>query len=90
MLIRNTKVVNISDKPPKIISYKIGKLIDMNRTIISIEIQDHSGKEANIIVRGERNNQIMSHSKIGLQHLINTKLSVLIKNKSDIGLQLCS
>ena len=31
----------------------------MNRTIISIEIQDHGGKEANIIVRGERNNQIM-------------------------------
>lgn len=31
----------------------------MNRTIISIEVQDHSGKEANIIVRGERNNQIM-------------------------------
>lgn len=31
----------------------------MNRTIISIEIQDYGGKEANIIVRGERNNQIM-------------------------------
>lgn len=31
----------------------------MNRTIISIELQDHGGKEANIIVRGERNNQIM-------------------------------
>ena len=31
----------------------------MNRTIISIEVQDHGGKEANIIVRGERNNQIM-------------------------------
>lgn len=30
----------------------------MNRTIISIEVQDHGGKEANIIVRGERNNQI--------------------------------
>lgn len=31
----------------------------MNRTIISIEVQNHGGKEANIIVRGERNNQIM-------------------------------
>lgn len=31
----------------------------MNRTIISIEVQDNGGKEANIIVRGERNNQIM-------------------------------
>lgn len=31
----------------------------MNKTIISIEVQDHGGKEANIIVRGERNNQIM-------------------------------
>ena len=30
----------------------------MNRTIISIEVQDYGGKEANIIVRGERNNQI--------------------------------
>ena len=26
----------------------------MNRTIISIEVQDHGGKEANIIVRGGR------------------------------------
>ena len=31
----------------------------MNRTIISIEVQDNGGKEANIIVRGKRNNQIM-------------------------------
>lgn len=31
----------------------------MNRTIISIEVQDNGGKEVNIIVRGERNNQIM-------------------------------
>jgi hypothetical protein len=31
----------------------------MNKTIISIEVQDHGCKEANIIVRGERNNQIM-------------------------------
>lgn len=30
----------------------------MNRTIISIEVQDYGGKEANII-REERNNQIM-------------------------------
>ena len=28
-------------------------------TIISIEIQDRGSKEANIIVKGERNNQIM-------------------------------
>lgn len=31
----------------------------MNRTIISIELQDNGGKEATIIIRGERNNQIM-------------------------------
>lgn len=31
----------------------------MNRTIISIEVQDYGGKEANIIVRGERNGLIM-------------------------------
>ena len=31
----------------------------MTRTIISIEVQDHGGKEAKIIVRGERNNQIL-------------------------------
>lgn len=31
----------------------------MNRTIISIEVQDEGGKEANIIVRGERNGQIL-------------------------------
>lgn len=31
----------------------------MNRTIISIEVQDEGDKEATIIVRGERNNQIM-------------------------------
>lgn len=31
----------------------------MNRTIISIEVQDHGGKEATIIVKGERNNQIL-------------------------------
>ena len=30
----------------------------MNRTIISIEVQEYGGKESNII-RGERNNQIM-------------------------------
>ena len=35
----------------------------MNRTIISIEVQDNGGKEANIIVRGERNNQIMFEEK---------------------------
>lgn len=31
----------------------------MNRTIISIEVQDNGGKDATIIVTGERNNQIM-------------------------------
>jgi|GEM_PF-482710 hypothetical protein len=31
----------------------------MNRTIISIELQDEGGTEATIIVKGERNNQIM-------------------------------
>lgn len=31
----------------------------MNRTIISIEVQDEGGTEATIIVKGERNNQIM-------------------------------
>jgi hypothetical protein len=31
----------------------------MNRTIISIEVQDEGGTEATIIVRGERNNQIL-------------------------------
>lgn len=31
----------------------------MNRTIISIEVQDNGAKEATIIVTGERNNQIL-------------------------------
>lgn len=31
----------------------------MNRTTISIEVQDEGDKEATIIVRGERNSQIM-------------------------------
>lgn len=31
----------------------------MNRTIISIEVQDSGDKEATIIVRGERNNLVM-------------------------------
>ena len=31
----------------------------MNRTIISIEVQDEGGTEATIIVKGERNNQII-------------------------------
>lgn len=31
----------------------------MNRTIISIEVQDNGDKEATIIVKGERNNQIL-------------------------------
>lgn len=57
----------------------------MDKTIISIEVQDHGGKEANIIVRGERNNQIMfeeqfeyhkDEEKHSLRlHLINKKSS---------------
>ncbi|MGE4308166.1 hypothetical protein [Bacteroides sp.] len=35
----------------------------MNKTIISIEVQDNGDKEATIIVRGERNNQIMFEEK---------------------------
>ncbi len=35
----------------------------MNKTIISIEVQDNGGKEATIIERGERNNQIMFEEK---------------------------
>ncbi|MFV0330038.1 MAG: hypothetical protein ACK5KL_09510 [Dysgonomonas sp.] len=31
----------------------------MNKTIISIEVQDNGGKEATIIVTGERNNQVL-------------------------------
>lgn len=31
----------------------------MNRTIISIEVQDYGDKEASIIVRRKRNNQIL-------------------------------
>ncbi|MDO5666017.1 MAG: hypothetical protein Q4G63_12290 [Bacteroidia bacterium] len=31
----------------------------MNKTIISIEVQDNGGKDATIIVTGERNNQIL-------------------------------
>lgn len=31
----------------------------MNKTIISIEVQDNGGKEATIIVTGERNNQTL-------------------------------
>lgn len=31
----------------------------MNRTIISIEVQDYGDKEATIIVKGERNDQIL-------------------------------
>lgn len=31
----------------------------MNRMIISIEVQDDGDKDANIIIRGKRNNQIM-------------------------------
>lgn len=44
----------------------------MNRTIFSIEVQDYGGKEANIIVRGERNNQIMFEETF----LIKTRRSI--------------
>lgn len=37
----------------------------MNRTIISIEVQDNDDKEATIIVRVERNNQIMFEEQFG-------------------------
>ena len=47
------------DITSKVLRYKIRKFVDMNRTIISIEVQDEGGKEANIIVRGERNGQIL-------------------------------
>ena len=49
----------------------------MNKTIISIEVQDHGGKEANIIVRGERNNQIMFEEKFDYR-MNKTILYVLI------------
>lgn len=39
----------------------------MNRTIISIEVQDNGGKEANIIVTGERNNQILFEEHFAYQ-----------------------
>lgn len=35
----------------------------MNKTIISIEVQDNGDKEATIIVRGELNHQIMFEEK---------------------------
>lgn len=39
----------------------------MNRTIISIEVQDNGGKEATIIVTGERNNQILFEEHFAYQ-----------------------
>lgn len=39
----------------------------MNRTIISIEVQDNGGKEATIIVKGERNNQILFEEQFAYQ-----------------------
>jgi len=45
----------------------------MNRTIISIEVQGYGGKEANIIIRGERNNQFMFEESL----IIRTKKSTL-------------
>lgn len=44
-------------------SPKLLLLSHMNKTIISIEAQDNGDKEATIIVRGERNNQIMFEEK---------------------------
>lgn len=46
----------------------------MNRTIISIEVQDHGGTEAAIIVRGERNNQIMFEYKDEEKHSLRLHL----------------
>ena len=39
----------------------------MNRTIISIEVQDNGGKDATIIVTGERNNQILFEEHFSCQ-----------------------
>lgn len=39
----------------------------MNRTIISIEVQDYGDKEATIIVKGERNNQSMFEEQFAYQ-----------------------
>lgn len=39
----------------------------MNRTIISIEVQDNGGTEATIIVTGERNNQILFEEHFAYQ-----------------------
>ena len=49
----------------------------MNRTIISIEIEDYGHKEATIFVRGERNNQIMFEEKFDYR-MNKTILYVLI------------
>ena len=43
----------------KVILFVNKTLRNMNKTIISIELQDNAGKEATIIVTGERNNQIL-------------------------------
>lgn len=39
----------------------------MNKTIISIEVQDYGDKEATIIIKGERNNQILFEEHFAYQ-----------------------
>ncbi len=43
----------------KVILFVNKTLRNMDMTIISIEVQGNGGKEATIIVTGERNNQIL-------------------------------
>lgn len=50
----------------------------MNKTIISAEVQNHGGKEANIIVRGERNNQIMFEEQFYYKDEYNSTLCIFI------------
>ena len=46
----------------------------MNRTIISFEVQDHGGKEAKIIVRGDRNYQILFEEQFDYKDEVNYSL----------------
>jgi hypothetical protein len=61
-IIRSDNLYYVKMSYQSYISYII-KFIDMNKTIISIEVQDEGDKEAIIIVRGERNNQILFEEK---------------------------
>ena len=51
----------------------------MNRTIISIEVQDNGDRGANSMVRGERNNQIMFENDLLVSNKTFLELSVLDK-----------